>query len=168
MEEEKKKNARKKSSARAGEEKENPAAEAPEDNEPAPEPAPQDGGKSEEPAEKNDDDLKINKDDESTRKIIFALCYIFGILFFLPLILYKDAEARRHANEGLVLLLFAVVGNLIFGCLSVIGGVVGTVFAVLSAVYSVLLLLLGIIGIVFVATDRQDDLPLLGKIKIIK
>ena len=67
-----------------------------------------------------------------------------------------------------MLLLFAVVGNLIFGCLSVIGGAVGTVFAVLSAVYSVLLLLLGIIGIVFVATDRQDDLPLLGRIKIIK
>ena len=30
------------------------------------------------------------KNDDIVRKIIFALCYLWGILFFLPLILYKN------------------------------------------------------------------------------
>lgn len=53
-------------------------------------------------------------DSEMTKKVIFSLCYLWGILFFIPLILYKDdAKAMRHANEGLVLLLFSAVGNIV-------------------------------------------------------
>ncbi len=104
-------------------------------------------------------------DGETARKIIFSLCYLWGILFFLPLILFKnDEEAKRHANEGLVLFLIAVVGNVVFGILTRIS----SIFGIVAGVFSLLLLILGIIGIVYVVTDRKQSLPIIGEIKIIK
>lgn len=108
------------------------------------------------------------KNDDIVRKIIFALCYLWGILFFLPLILYKnDNEAKVHANQGLVLLLFSVIGNLIFSILTFIP-VLNVIFSVIAWIYSAALLILGIIGIVYVVTDNKNPLPLIGGIKIIK
>ena len=109
-----------------------------------------------------------DKGDEVAKKTVYSLCYIFGILFFLPLLLYKDGESKRHANEGLVLLLLGIVGNLIFWIFMGFGGAVGRLFGIVSCVYTVLLLLLGIAGIVYVVTDRRKSLPILGNIKIIK
>ena len=38
-------------------------------------------------------------DKATERKVIFSLCYLWGILFFLPLVLYKgDANAHRHLS----------------------------------------------------------------------
>ena len=71
-------------------------------------------------AEQVDSESKNNgveADSEMTRKVIFSLCYLWGILFFIPLLMYKgDAKATRHANEGLLLLLFSVVGNIQAQC----------------------------------------------------
>lgn len=115
--------------------------------------------------DKEKSDININKEDEITKKIIFSLCYLFGILFFLPLILYKgDAKATRHANEGLLLLILSVVGNVVFGILTRITGI----FGIIAGVYSLLLFILGIVGIVFVVTDQEKELPLIGKIKLLK
>lgn len=107
----------------------------------------------------------INSDDEMTKKIIFSLCYLFGILFFVPLLLYKDdSRAIRHANEGLVLLLFSVVGNVVLG---IVSGFLWF-FSIFIGLYSLFIFVLGIIGIVYVVTDQEKELPLLGKIKLIK
>lgn len=115
--------------------------------------------------EKTSNESAPATDGETTRKIIFSLCYLWGILFFLPLILYKnDSEAKRHANEGLVLFIIAVVGNAVFGILTRIS----SIFGIIAGVFSLLLLLLGIIGIVYVVTDQKKSLPLIGEIKIIK
>lgn len=104
-------------------------------------------------------------DSEMTKKVIFSLCYLWGILFFIPLILYKDdAKAMRHANEGLVLLLFSAVGNIVFGILSSITWI----FSLIAAIYSFAILILGIIGILYIITDKDKELPVIGKIKIIK
>lgn len=112
---------------------------------------------------KENTDIVIDK--AAAQKVVYSLCYLWGILFFLPLILYKDNEqAKRHANEGLVLLLFSVIGNAVFGILSSFMGF----FGIIAGVYSVLLLILGIIGIVYVVTDKDEPLPLLGGIRIIK
>lgn len=106
-------------------------------------------------------------DDEIVRKVVFSLCYISGILFFIPLIMYKDEDAKFHANEGLILLLLSVVGNVIFGVLTIVP-VIGFIFAIVSGLYSALLLILGIIGIVYVVTDRRQPLPVIGAVKLIK
>lgn len=115
--------------------------------------------------EKTSNESAPATDIEATRKIIFSLCYLWGILFFLPLILYKnDSEAQRHANEGLVLFIAAVIGNAVFGILTRIS----SIFGIIAGVFSLLLLLLGIIGIVYVVTDQKKSLPVIGAIKIIK
>ncbi len=119
-------------------------------------------------AEQVDSESKNNgveSDSEMTRKVIFSLCYLWGILFFIPLLMYKgDAKATRHANEGLLLLLFSVVGNIVFGILTR----VTWIFSIIAAVYSLAILVLGIIGIVYIVTDKDQELPLIGKIKLLK
>ncbi|MCI8434522.1 MAG: hypothetical protein HFK10_00965 [Clostridia bacterium] len=110
----------------------------------------------------------VSADTATEKKIIYSLCYLWGILFFLPLILYKnDAKATRHANEGLLLLLFSVVGNAVFGILMHVPAI-GWIFGVLAGIYSLALLILGIVGIVYVVTDRDEELPLIGSIHLLK
>ena len=110
----------------------------------------------------------VSADTATEKKIIYSLCYLWGILFFLPLILYKnDAKATRHANEGLLLLLFSVVGNAVFGILMRVPAI-GWIFGVLAGIYSLALLILGIVGIVYVVTDRDEELPLIGSIHLLK
>ena len=117
--------------------------------------------------ENKSDQAIIDKD--TAKKVVYSLCYLWGILFFLPLILYtNDAAARRHANEGLLLLLFSVVSNLVFGILTSFGGFMRPLFGAIMGAYSVLLLALGIIGIVYVVTDKDRPLPLIGNIHLIK
>ena len=110
----------------------------------------------------------VSADTSTEKKIIYSLCYLWGILFFLPLILYKnDAKATRHANEGLLLLLFSVVGNAVFSILMRVPAI-GWIFGVLAGIYSLALLILGIVGIVYVVTDRDEELPLIGSIHLLK
>lgn len=112
-----------------------------------------------------------DNNDEIVKKVIFSLCYLWGILFFLPLIMYKDdAEAKLHANEGLVLLLLSVAANAVFGIFTGVfmGNIVGTVFGTLTAVFNVCVFILGIFGIVNVVTENGKSLPFIGSIKLIK
>lgn len=53
----------------------------------------------------------IAKSDIEENKIVAAIAYV---LFFVPIIAAKDsAFARYHANQGLWLLIFSLLGNLI-------------------------------------------------------
>ncbi len=107
--------------------------------------------------------------DKTERKIVFSLCYLFGLLFFLPLILYKDdAEAKKHANNGLAMLIFSVVGNAVFGILTAFGGVMAAIFGVAAGLYSFAILIIGILGIVYVVNEEDKELPFFGKIRILK
>lgn len=122
----------------------------------------------------SDDDGKSEDDkeyDAMVKKVLFSLCYLWGILFFIPLIMYKDDdEAKTHANEGLVLLLISIVGNALCGIFTGIfmGNAIGTTFSILLGVFNVLVLLLGILGIVNVVTENGRSLPVIGTIKLIK
>lgn len=117
------------------------------------------------PARSDADKPSSASPNPALKKLVYALCYLWGILFFLPLILYKDDPvAKRHANEGLVLLLFSAIGNAAFGILARLH----SVFGVIASLYSLVLLVFGIIGILYVVTDRDKALPLFGKIKIIR
>ena len=63
-----------------------------------------------------------NNDDFSQRKAVCAVAYLFGILFFLPLILYpNDAFGKFHANQSLVLLIVSVCGSVVFWCAGLTG-----------------------------------------------
>lgn len=109
------------------------------------------------------------KEKETERKVVFSLCYLWGILFFLPLILYKnDEEAKFRANEGLVILIVSIIGNAVFGILTAIGGAVATVFGIITGVFNLGILILAIIGIINVINGDKKELPLLGKYKLIR
>lgn len=105
---------------------------------------------------------------DAAHKIVYSLCYLYGILFFLPLVAYpNDAQGRKHANMGLVLLILSFAGNLVFGLLRIVP-ILNIIFAVVSAIYNIAILVLAIMGIYYACTDRDADLPIIGKIKLIK
>lgn len=60
------------------------------------------------------------------------------------------------------------MGNAVFGILASFGGFMAVLFGSITGVYSLLLLVLGIIGIVYVCTDRNEPLPLIGSIHLLK
>ena len=67
----------------------------------------------------------------------------------------------------MVVLLTVVIGEVIFGILNVIPGV-GFVFGILCGVFGLLMLIACIFAILGVVREEKFELPLLGKIKILK
>ena len=102
------------------------------------------------------------------KKVLCALSYLFGILFFLPLIVYPDDDfARFHANQGLIVLLVSVIGGAVLGILTMLP-VVGLVFTILSSLFGVVMLVACIFGILNVVREEKRELPVIGKFTIIK
>lgn len=109
-----------------------------------------------------------DRDAEVQKKLLLSLAYVFGILFFLPLIVYPDdAEARFHANQSLLLLLVTVVGEFVFGILTLIPAV-GIVFSILCGVFGLLILACCIYAIVCICRGDKGELPVIGRIRLIK
>lgn len=109
-----------------------------------------------------------NNDELIKKKIICCLSYVFGILFFLPLIFYPDDHfAKFHANQGLVILIAAIVGEVVFWVLTIIP-VLGVVFTIIASLFTLVLFIFCIIGILGVVKMQENELPLIGKIKILK
>ncbi len=106
--------------------------------------------------------------EQQQKKLIFVLAYLFGILFFLPLLVYpQDANARFHANQALILLLTAFVGEVLFSILTLIP-YVGVVFAILCGLLGLLILVACIYCIVCILKGDKGELPIIGKIRIIR
>lgn len=106
-------------------------------------------------------------DEEQKRKIVCCLAYVFGILFFLPLILYpKDDFAKFHANQSLVILLTSVI---VSGLCSILGMIpaIGFVFGIIGGILGFVILIACILGIVSVVQEEKTKLPLIGNIRII-
>jgi len=102
------------------------------------------------------------------KKVVCALTYLFGILFFVPLIVYPDDDfARFHANQGLIVLLVSVIGGAVLGILTMLP-VVGLVFTILSSLFGVVMLVACIFGILNVVREEKRELPVIGKFTIIK
>lgn len=100
-------------------------------------------------------------------KIVCSLVYLWGILFFLPLILYKqNVWARKHANQGFVLLLLSFVGTTVFRFLAF--GILAWIVHFISFLYTSALLILGIIGIISIWSKKKREIPIISKIHILK
>lgn len=100
-------------------------------------------------------------------KIVCSLVYLWGILFFLPLILYKqNTWARKHANQGFVLLLLSFVGTTVFRFLAF--GILAWIVHFISFLYTSALLILGIIGIISIWSKKKREIPIISKIHILK
>ena len=124
--------------------------------------------RSDAPIENKEPDNQNSADEKLQKKVICSLAYLFGILFFLPLVVYpNDDFAKFHANQALVVLLTVVIGEVIFGILSIIPAV-GIVFSILCGVFGLLMLIACILAILGVVREEKYELPIIGKFKLIK
>lgn len=110
--------------------------------------------------------------DTQDNKVIFILSYL-GILFFLPLVTCPDSKAGRfHANQGLVLLLTSIVGqiavSIITSMLAVISWRLWTILPLISYAWAIAILVLMIMGMVNANKGELKPLPVIGQIKLIK
>lgn len=131
-----------------------------------------------------DNTAGFDKADIEQNKAMGILSY-FGPLVFIPIFASKNSKfARFHANQGLVLFIadvaYGIVQNILLAILRAvfpwnynygwIGGR-GFVYDAISTVLSLVWLIIGIlaiIGIINAVKGRAKELPIIGKIKILK
>ena len=110
--------------------------------------------------------------EEQTKKIVCSLAYLFGILFFLPLVMFpNDDTAKFHANQSLVILLATIIGEVVLGILSVLlrsVPVLGVLFGVLCGLFGLIVFVACILCIVGVINGEKKELPVIGKIRLLK
>ncbi|MBB6446080.1 zinc-ribbon domain-containing protein [Bacillus benzoevorans] len=115
----------------------------------------------------NDHDTYKQSDDEEN-KIVCILAYL-GILFFIPLVASPESQAGRfHANQGLVLLIFSVAGQLILSILSAVLWFIAWLFGIIAALWGIAMFVLMILGMLNAAQGERKPLQFIGDIKIIK
>jgi len=110
--------------------------------------------------------------DIAQNKGMSILAYI-SWLVFIPIIWVKDSPFTRfHCNQGLVLFLaevaYGLCAALLVTIFSLISWRVGTIFSILFSICSIALLVLAILGIINAANGKAKELPVIGKIRILK
>ena len=103
-------------------------------------------------------------------KVIFILSYI---LFFLPLIACPNSKTGRfHANQGLILLITSIVGQIAVTIISsvflALSWRLWVIISLISWVWAIVVLVLVIIGMINANKGEQKPLPVIGKFKLIK
>ena len=115
-----------------------------------------------------DSTAEFDPQDIANNKGMSVLAYI-GILFLIPLLACPNSKfARFHTNQGLVLFLLGVaigIVTAIIGLIPVIGWIFG---GLISAAGSIFTLVLMIMGIVNAAQGQAKELPIIGKITLLK
>lgn len=115
---------------------------------------------------------QYDPNDVQQNKVMAVLAY-FWVLFLIPLLAAPNSQfARFHANQGLVLFLAEIAGGIVIGILTAILiriPIVGVILTgLISGVFSIGMFVLMIMGIINAATGKAKEVPILGKIKIIK
>ena len=101
----------------------------------------------------------FDQTDIDKNKTMAGLAYI---IFFLPLVACPDSRfGKYHANQGLVLLLFSIFGSIVLGLIPILGWILLIFFPILIIVFVVMGLLNGLNG-------KAKELPVIGKIKLLK
>lgn len=101
----------------------------------------------------------FDPEDIEKNKTMAGLAYIF---FFLPLLACPDSQfGRFHANQGLLLLILALGGNMILMIIPIIGWM-------LMPIYALGILILAIMGLVNGFSGKAKNLPIIGKFRLLK
>lgn len=99
-------------------------------------------------------------DDIEKNKLISVIAYL-GVLVMIPLFIARESRfARFHTNQGLVLFLF--------GLISYAAGLIPYIGWIIGAAVSIFKLLLIIVGVLNAIKGEAKELPVIGKIKILK
>lgn len=109
--------------------------------------------------------------DIQNNKAMAILAY-FGPLVLIPLLAAKGSKfARYHSNQGLVLCIVAIAYGIIYGILSsTILFISWRLYFLISIIglVGIVFLVLAILGIVNAANGKVKELPVIGKIKLLK
>lgn len=106
-------------------------------------------------------------DDINSNKIMAVLSYL-GILVLIPVFAAKNSPfARFHANQGIVLAISEIVINLVISVLSDFPAI-GRLFTLIGGIADVAFLVFVIIGIINAVNGKAKELPVIGKIRILK
>lgn len=106
-----------------------------------------------------DQNLEFQLEDIEKNKTMAGLAYF---IFFLPLIAAPESKfAKFHANQGLLLLILGIGGNIILGMIPILGWL-------LMLPFGVFVLVLGVMGLMNGFGGKVKELPLIGKFRIIK
>lgn len=110
--------------------------------------------------------------DITNNKALSILSYI-GILVLIPILCAPNSKfARFHANQGLTLFIAEIIGNVGLLILRIVAYAIadplGVIFSVITWLFSILVLIFVIIGIVNAAQGKAKELPIIGKVKILK
>lgn len=108
--------------------------------------------------------------DIEQNKTMAGLAYI---LFFLPLVACKDSQyGRFHANQGLLLLILSVVGNIAISFVSsILMALTWRLYwftSLLYGAFGLLIILLVFTGLSNGLNGKAKQLPIIGEIQIIK
>jgi len=105
--------------------------------------------------------------DIASNKAMGVLAYLSWLVLIPLLAAPNSPYARFHANQGLVLAIIETACSVVLGTLSwipVLGWAFGTVLSLLSIVS----LVFTVLGIVNAVNGRAKELPLIGKIRLLK
>ncbi len=110
--------------------------------------------------------------DIEQNKMMAIFAYLW-LLFLIPLLGAPQSRfARFHANQGLVLFIFEVGAYILTALLSFLFLMISPVLAFIGTILWLLVGLgslgLVILGIINASGGKAKELPLIGKIKIIK
>ncbi len=118
-----------------------------------------------------DTTAEYDANDIAQNKVMGILAY-FGPLCFIPMFAAKDSKfARFHANQGLVLLIacvaYSIASTIINTIILMISWRLSFITSIISFI-SIVFLILAVIGIINAANGRAKELPVIGKIQILK
>ena len=118
-----------------------------------------------------DNTAQFDAQDIQNNKAMAILAY-FGPLVLIPLLAAKGSRfARYHTNQGLVLLIGWIAYSLVYGILrSIILAISWRLYFLVSIIglVGLVFLVLAVIGIINAANGRAKELPVIGKIKLLK
>ena len=124
-----------------------------------------------------DTTAEFDQNDIQQNKLMAVLAYL-GILVLVPILAAKESKyARYHANQGLVLFIANIVVSVVMGIVGFIVGFIAgftgltflaTLVTIISWLLSAVIFVLAILGIVNAATGKAKELPVIGKIKLLK
>lgn len=126
------------------------------------------------------DESSLQDTQDVQQNKILALVSYLGYFFFIPMIVKPQSRYLRfHGNQGLTLLLTEIVLGIVhailcglfglFSLVGVAGAIIGGIFIVLfSIAIWGSILVWAILGIYNAVTGKAKELPLIGRIRILK
>jgi uncharacterized membrane protein len=106
--------------------------------------------------------MSTNEQGDSNKKLYCILSYVF-ILWLIGLVqMPQDPDVKFHVNQGIVLSIAGVIVSVLGSAIPFVG------WFIIAPIGGILILILCIMGIIAANNNEQKELPVIGKIKILK